>query len=367
MTNKNDFIQKIQDAIPSFFKSNCSHEHLLNNYNYILTKNAQERLDKLYTYISKGIPVLLEGETGTSKTLSAEIICQFIYEKNLKNFNIKNEEEKKFIKYSLSADVKISDLMQKLMGDKTLLSGIKIVDGPFFKAFKNGIPLILDEINLASQDVLQCIEDALDSKVINIDIPSIGFIRQEMKEGFCLIATQNPNKDNYANKRQHLSQSFLSHFQIIKFPPFEIDELEQIAKELFKSFNDGKEGDEKDKKFISDLIKFHNEWTSKEEVKKDIICFTIREIAAAVKAYSDEKKNNGGKKNNPFQIIKTIYCSRYEEKRKNELLNILGKYESFESDYKIYKENGSSFKIPKEISGIHENILLKYLNLLCFL
>ena len=41
----------------------------MNNYNYILTDKAKERLNKLYTYISNGIPVLLEGETGTSKTL----------------------------------------------------------------------------------------------------------------------------------------------------------------------------------------------------------------------------------------------------------------------------------------------------------
>ena len=30
-----------------------------------------------------------------------------------------------------------------------------------------------------------------------------------MEKGFCLIAKQNPNKDNHSNKRQYLSQSFL--------------------------------------------------------------------------------------------------------------------------------------------------------------
>ena len=348
--NIKEFIEKIQQSEPFFMKTNCTHETLLNNYNYILTKNAEERLNKLFTYISKGIPVLLEGETGSSKTLSAEIICKIIYENNRKNNNIYvNEDEKMFIKYNLSADVKISDLMKKIIGDKTFLSGINIIEGPFFKAFKNGIPLILDEINLAPQEVLQCIEDALDSKVINIDIPSIGFVSQEMKEGFCLIATKNPNQDKYANKRQHLSQSFLSHFQIIRFPPFEIEELEQIVKELFKSFNDGKDGNEKDNQFLLDLINFHKEWTSKENVKNEITCFTIREIAASVKAYIDENKNNA------FKIIKTIYSSRYKEKEKNELLNLLGQYKSFNADYNLYKNNGSSFQIPKTINGVYEN------------
>ena len=144
-----DFIKKMQKEEPSFLQSNCSYENLLNNYNYILTEKAKDRLDKLYTYIKKGIPVLLEGETGTSKTLSAEIICKYIYEqsnKKEKNGEEKNDEEKMYIKYNLSSDVKISDLMLKLIGDKNYLSGMKKVQGKFFKAFKEGIPLILDEL-----------------------------------------------------------------------------------------------------------------------------------------------------------------------------------------------------------------------------
>ena len=191
--------------------------------------------------------------------------------------------------------------MKKLTGDKTYLSGIKIIEGEFFRAFKGGIPLILDEINLASQEVLQCIEDALDSQEINIEVPSIGHVEQKMTKGFCLIATQNPNKDNYANKRQYLSQSFLSHFQILKFPSFEFDELKKIAEELFKSFNNGHSGNEKDKQFITDLLDFHNKWTSQLEVKNDIICFTIREIKACIRSYIEEQKKNG------FKIVKVIY------------------------------------------------------------
>jgi len=159
--NIEDFIKKIRDSEPSFLNSECSREFLLNNYNYILTDKAKERLDKLYTYISNGIPMLLEGETECSKTLSAEIICKFIYEKKHSVKNNPNNRENdgdKYIKYNLNADVKISDLTQKLMSDKTFLSGIKIVDGPFYKAFKNGIPLILDEINLASPEVLHVLK-----------------------------------------------------------------------------------------------------------------------------------------------------------------------------------------------------------------
>ena len=75
-------ISDIKSAEHQFLESKCSYEELLRKYNYILTKKAKDRLDKLYTYITNGIPVLLEGETGSSKTLSAEIICKYISEKN---------------------------------------------------------------------------------------------------------------------------------------------------------------------------------------------------------------------------------------------------------------------------------------------
>ena len=242
--------------------------------------------------------------------------------------------------------------MQKFMGNKTSLSGLEIVDGPFLKAFKKGIPLILDEINLAPEEVLQCIEEALDSGEINIEISGIGNISCKKKEGFCLIATQNPNKDNYMNKRQDLSKSFLSHFQIIKFPPFEIEELREIAKKLFKSFNNNEEGDKIDNKFISDLISFHEAWTSKDERKSEISCFTIREIAATVKAYIDEDKKN------PFKIVKVIYASRYSSDIKGELLKLLGSFETFKKDYEDYLENGSKYEIP-EMKGFYVNQILK--------
>ena len=179
--------------------------------------------------------------------------------------------------------------MKKLSGDQKSVSGLKIVNGPFYRAFTEGIPLILDEINLASEEVLQCIEDILDSGEINIEISGIGLIKEKKKEGFCLIATQNPNKDKYFNKRQNLSYIFLSHFQIIKFPSFEKDELKDIGKKIFKHFNKGKEGNENDIKFIKDLVDFHTEWKSKPKIKdNDLTCFTIREIIATIKAYVEK-------------------------------------------------------------------------------
>ena len=88
---------------------------ILDKKNFIVTPNSIERIKKISYYISRGIPVLLEGPSGTSKTFSSEFAC--------------------------------------------------------LVAFKYGQPLHLDEINLGSQAVLECIEEALDSEIISIEVP----------------------------------------------------------------------------------------------------------------------------------------------------------------------------------------------------
>lgn len=85
----NDIIKKIKNIEPSFLESNVKEALPLDKYNYILTDQAQDRLNKLYTYIKCGVPVILEGETGASKTLSAEIICKYYYEMKKKKTKIK--------------------------------------------------------------------------------------------------------------------------------------------------------------------------------------------------------------------------------------------------------------------------------------
>ena len=79
---------------------------------------------------------------------------------------------------------------------------------------------------------------------------------------------------------------------------------------LSKKF--GFEESEEQNQFIDELVKFHLEWKKVDELQ----CFTIREIAATLKALSN--KDN---KLKPYQIIMIIYGAKYDEKGKNELSN----------------------------------------------
>jgi len=259
--------------------------------NFILTSDSIKRLSKLYFFISLGIPVLLEGPTGTSKTLSAEIICD----------NLQKEK----IRFNLSSETTISDLLGKYIGNNDSWAGIKIKDGPFIDAYKNGKCLILDEINLASKSVLQCIEEALDNDFLSIEIPGKPLTRIPKHKKFSLIATQNPNKGLYMRKRQDLGTKFLSRFQIIYFPKFTYEELLKIAEGLADRFHYN------EKYKLKQLIKFHMEWSESSFVENDVQCFTIREIAATIKACSEGETLK--------HSIQIIYGARYPKSKKKRI------------------------------------------------
>jgi len=175
-------------------------------------------------YIKSGNPVLLEGDTGTAKTRTSVIACEY-----LMNFDEKYKENMNYIKFNLSADTKIDNLMNKYVGDKNSVCGIKIEMGAFFEAFINGKILILDEINLASKEVLDCIGQALDSKILSTELIGKELKSYEMHPNFALIATQNSLKGSFFNKRQNLGYAFFSRFQKVNCEKFNEDELLKIA------------------------------------------------------------------------------------------------------------------------------------------
>ena len=247
--------------------------------NFIFTDSAINRLSKLCNYLYTGVPVLLEGPTGTSKSLSVEIICKLL--------------NKKIIRFNLSSETTVPDLMGKYIDNKQSWGGITLKEGPYKIAAENGYVLLLDEINLAFENVLQSIEASIDSKVISVEIPGMPLKEIAINENFCLVATQKPNKGLFANKRQNLSQKFLNKFVPIYFPNFSTEEFLQIAQDLSKNF-----GYQGEKKLIEDLIDFHYEWSQKPELKDDVQCLTIREITSTIDAFY--------KGENPYDTILTI-------------------------------------------------------------
>ena len=128
-------------------------------HNFILTDLSCKRMAEIIHYIKSGNPVLLEGDTGTAKTRTSVIACEYL--KYLDRNNNEQENDKKNNnKFNLSSDTKIDNLLNKYVGDKNSLTGLKLEYGAFYNAFIGGKYLILDEINLAPKEVLDCIGQA---------------------------------------------------------------------------------------------------------------------------------------------------------------------------------------------------------------
>ena len=282
--------------------------------NFIPTENAIKKLKEIKYYISNKYPVLLEGPTGTAKTKSVEILCEEMGLK-LKRFN-------------LSSETKTADLFGRYVGDPDSFSGISFQEGVFIEAFKNGYTLLLDEINLASNQVLQSFEECLDNHKISCEIPGMPWQEITMGEGFNLIATQNPNRGLFANKRQELGKKFLSRFHVINFDSFQKEELFKIAKGLGEKKNISSD-------ILKELVDFHDKWSNSEERKNDILCFTIREIEATINALA--------KGENIKDAILSIYGSRYKSNELEKLESLLKYYpllnkENKDSKLSFYNE-----------------------------
>lgn len=190
--NANDDKNGIDNYYPKddpFFKQ--ENPDIKNKKGFILTDGEIKILKRIYYYLECGVPVILEGPTKTSITLS-KIVCQL--------------RKQKLIIFNLSSDYQKS------------WAGISMSTGPFVEAFKNGYTLLLNKLDLASQECLQFIEEALDSSVISLENPGMPLEEIVMHKDFRLIATYNPNKRYFSNRRLNLGIKFLSRFQNIILP-----------------------------------------------------------------------------------------------------------------------------------------------------
>ena len=299
---------------------------------YVLTDKSCERLAILIHYILNGIPVLIEGPTGTSKTRTALIACEYI----TKIINKESKKDDSLLRFNLTAETKIDDLLVKYTRDIESSSGLKIEEGQFFKAYTKGYKLLLDSINLAQTEVLECIQQALDNKVLSTELIGKGLIKHKMHPNFGIIATQNPNKGAFINKRQELGLSFLSRFQRINFPNFTKDELIEMAKGLAKQNNYNGNID-----MLIDIVSFHMDWQEKMNSVDDVQCFTIREIEGVIKALAENR--------HIYETIMTIYGARYQKKIKNKLKEELQKY------YTLRNLEPSPLSLPNEFPHCFSN------------
>ena len=193
---------------------------------------------------------------------------------------------------------------------------------PFSDAFKNGCWLLLDELNLAPDIVLQCIENALDTKELKLHNPCDSEIPVQlipMHENFRLFATQNPDNGFFKGKREKLSPALIDRFTTKVFEEFPKNELTEIV-----CFKLRKNYDERRSKDFSEIMVDIHEMIGKKVNEKDFkekasyAEVTVRELLKLCDRMCHVQMNAGKRTLNESELkgalgysVYLIYGSRF--------------------------------------------------------
>jgi MoxR-like ATPase len=178
----------------------------------------------LETIIKAGIfyPAYVSGPTGNGKSTMVEQICAKHKRPLIRvNLNMMTDED-------------------QLIGSKTLTNGnVEIVEGPVLIAMRQGITLLLDEIDAGSANTLLCLQPILEGK------PYYFKLKNEMiipAAGFNVIATANTKGKGSDDGRyigtNILNEAFLERFAVTFDQDYPVAKVEiKIVKNLMQSFN----------------------------------------------------------------------------------------------------------------------------------
>ncbi|CAF0915731.1 unnamed protein product [Brachionus calyciflorus] len=268
-------------------------------------------------------PILLEGDTGIGKSVSVEIAAKM--------------SGKKLIRFNMSAKLTIDDFLGKILIVKEVKTEKKKFElqlGPFSFAFKNGYWLLLDEMNLAPDNVLQCIENALDNKVLmindfsNSQEPSI---KMQMHKDFRLFGTQNPNVGYFKGKREKLSFSLIDRFTLIYFKELSNEEWIEIITQRLINKNFDKESSEVLSKKMIENVHFNIQNEIKQSTFTEKTAYSTLSIREVLK-WCDSILNLNSIDSISFSAF-MIYGSRFRKDENQKI--ILNKLKTELSDPKL--------------------------------
>ncbi|KAF2400820.1 midasin [Trichodelitschia bisporula] len=163
-------------------------------------------------------PILIEGNPGVGKTTLVSAISKAL--------------GKRLVRINLSDQTDLMDLFGSDVPVEGAAAGtFTWRDAPFLSAMKNGDWVLLDEMNLASQSVLEglnaCLDHRAEAYVAELD--------QTFKRhpDFRLFAAQNPH--HQGGGRKGLPASFVNRFTVVYADVFRPEDMMIICKSIFPS------------------------------------------------------------------------------------------------------------------------------------
>ncbi|XP_019393298.1 PREDICTED: midasin isoform X2 [Crocodylus porosus] len=188
-------------------------------------------------------PILLEGSPGVGKTSLVAALA--------------NASGNCLVRINLSEQTDITDLF----GTDLPVEGGKggefaWRDGPLLAALKAGHWIVLDELNLASQSVLEGLNACFDHRA-EIYIPELGMSFHVQHKKTKIFGCQNPYRQG--GGRKGLPKSFLNRFTQVYVDPLSAADMEFIGNTLFPAI---------DKNVIAKMVAFNNKIDQEVMVEK---------------------------------------------------------------------------------------------------
>lgn len=145
-------------------------------------------------------------------------------------------------------------------------------DAPFLRALKNGEWVLLDEMNLASQTVLEGLNACLDHRG-EVYVPELGQTFSRHPD-FRLFAAQNPH--HQGGGRKGLPASFVNRFTVVYADSFKLEDLDLICQRSFVHVDAG---------LIDNVVRFVNKLETESSQRRSFGAnggpweFNLRDIA----------------------------------------------------------------------------------------
>ena len=180
-----------------------------------VARNAMKLLRGLQLKNSKAL--LLEGSPGVGKSSIVSAIASMTGNK-LVRINLSEQTE--------ISDLIGSDLPSEAKGSMTF----EWHDGPLLAAMKSGNWVLLDELNLATQSVLEGLNACLDHRA-EIFIPELNKTFSVDSKSTKIFATQNPPREG--GERKNLPKSFLNRFVKVHMMDYTSNDVQSICHHRF--------------------------------------------------------------------------------------------------------------------------------------
>ncbi|KAI3655760.1 hypothetical protein MP638_001251, partial [Amoeboaphelidium occidentale] len=173
-------------------------------------------------------------------------------------------------------------------------------DGPFLTAMRHGHWVLLDELNLASQTVLEGLNACLDHRA-TVYIPELdrSFPRHE---NFRVFACQNPRSQG--GGRKGLPLSFVNRFTKVYVDPLKRDDLEAICKSFLELYNLADAHHEQTIRKVLDLVERLSQIYGNEDHE-----FNLRDIMRWLQLYRNDTSRDN---------LEMIFVQRFPTKEERE-------------------------------------------------